>query len=65
MATSQEEWVCRENLKLLRRQLQEVQDRHGRDVLDELIAQERAKLDRLLAHEQARRRPPPVAGVGG
>jgi len=47
MATSEDEWVCRENLKRMRRQLQEAQDRCERDLLRGLIAQERAKLDQL------------------
>ena len=47
MGTSEDEWVCRENLKRLCRQLNEAQDRYERDLLNELIAKERAKLDQL------------------
>lgn len=47
MAASEDEWVCRENLKRLRTQLQEAQDRYERDLLNELIAQERAKLEQF------------------
>jgi len=44
MAMSEDEWVCHENLRRLRRQLDEAQDPPERNLLNELIAQERAKL---------------------
>jgi hypothetical protein len=47
MATSVDEWVCRENLKRLGRQLEQAQDQDERSLLSELIAHERAKLDQL------------------
>ena len=54
MAASEEEWVCRENLKRLRRQLDEAQDRPERNLLNELIAQERAKLGQFAPANRAR-----------
>ena len=54
MAASEEEWVCRENLKRLHRQLDEAQDRYERDLLNELIAQERTKFDLLWRTNKAR-----------
>lgn len=50
----EDEWVCRENLKRLRRQLEEAQDRYERGLLSELIAQERAKLDQLARTNKLR-----------
>lgn len=47
MATTEDARVCRENLERLRSRLQEAQDRYERSLLNELIAHERAKLDRL------------------
>jgi len=54
MAASLDEWVCRENLKRLRSQLQEAQDRSERSLLIELIAHERGKLDRLARTNKPR-----------
>jgi hypothetical protein len=47
MAASEEEWVCRENLRRFHRQMEEAQDRQERSLLSEMIAHERAKLDQL------------------
>lgn len=54
MAASMDEWICRENLTRLRRQLQDTPNPHERDVLNELIAHERAKLDQLLRTNKLR-----------
>ncbi len=54
MAASVDEWVCRENLKRLGRQLEEAQDQDERNMLSELIAHERAKLDQFARKNKPR-----------
>jgi hypothetical protein len=54
MAASVDEWVCRENLKRLGRQLEEAQYQDERSLLSGLIAHERAKLDQLTRKNMRR-----------
>jgi hypothetical protein len=54
MSVSEDEWICRENLKRLRRQLDEAQDPPERNLLNELIAQERAKLGQFARANRLR-----------